>query len=296
MIKDVFVLKSNSWHSKLMKYMWNLDNKNFSHICPYFWLSVFNVFFFIPYFIIRILVMGIIKAAIFIGNYLEENEEKWAQRQFEKIKNNDPVILEKLARMASYSGWLNLKGRYNKLFSLMLPHTSYVIPKEDEADWWHKLEDLRQRFQLIRYETDAERRQRINDEKIKRKQKINNILKVIKPISIALLWLVGAVIAGLAVWGTIAIVNYFRHITHKQLMSFRDGLIIIVSVVSVIAILIYVVGLSQNMTEYGKEKSRNFFRNLFSPFRFIGKSIASAFIFLKQMVSDNCPAIVWEDK
>lgn len=43
MIKDVFVLKKGSWHSRLMKYTWNLSHKDFSHICPYFWLSIFNV-------------------------------------------------------------------------------------------------------------------------------------------------------------------------------------------------------------------------------------------------------------
>lgn len=43
MIKDTFVLKKGSWHSRLMRYTWNLSHKDFSHICPYFWLSIFNV-------------------------------------------------------------------------------------------------------------------------------------------------------------------------------------------------------------------------------------------------------------
>lgn len=42
MFKDVFVLKKTSWHVKMMKYVWNLDYKDFSHMCPYWWLSVFN--------------------------------------------------------------------------------------------------------------------------------------------------------------------------------------------------------------------------------------------------------------
>lgn len=54
MFKDVFVLKKTSWHVKMMKYIWNLDYKSFSHMCPYWWLSVFNVLVaFIPFFLVK---------------------------------------------------------------------------------------------------------------------------------------------------------------------------------------------------------------------------------------------------
>lgn len=54
MFKDVFVLKKTSWHVKMMKYIWNLDYKSFSHMCPYWWLSVFNVLIaFIPVFLVK---------------------------------------------------------------------------------------------------------------------------------------------------------------------------------------------------------------------------------------------------
>lgn len=42
MFKDVFILKKTAWHARLMKYIWNLDYRDFSHICPYFWLTIFN--------------------------------------------------------------------------------------------------------------------------------------------------------------------------------------------------------------------------------------------------------------
>lgn len=43
MFKDTFVLKKNAWHMKLMTYIWGLKHYHFSHLCPYFWLSIFNV-------------------------------------------------------------------------------------------------------------------------------------------------------------------------------------------------------------------------------------------------------------
>lgn len=46
MFKDVFVLKKTAYHARMMKYIWGLDYHDFSHICPYWWLSVFNHFAF----------------------------------------------------------------------------------------------------------------------------------------------------------------------------------------------------------------------------------------------------------
>lgn len=44
MFKDVFVLKKSSYHAKMMSYIWGLKATDFSHMCPYWWLSVFNHF------------------------------------------------------------------------------------------------------------------------------------------------------------------------------------------------------------------------------------------------------------
>ena len=57
-MNDFFVLKKNSWHVKLMKFIWDYDYRDFPNMCPYFWLSVFNCFLVIfgciPYLIYRI--------------------------------------------------------------------------------------------------------------------------------------------------------------------------------------------------------------------------------------------------
>lgn len=62
MFKDVFVLKKTSWHVRMMKYIWGLDYKDFTHMCPYWWLSVFN-------FVIAIWVVGFFKEGYKILKY-----------------------------------------------------------------------------------------------------------------------------------------------------------------------------------------------------------------------------------
>lgn len=53
MFKDVFVLKKNAYHARMMKYIWGLNHYDFSHICPYWWLSVFNHIVFLPVFTVK---------------------------------------------------------------------------------------------------------------------------------------------------------------------------------------------------------------------------------------------------
>ena len=54
MIFETFTLSKNSWHVKLMYYIWKWDYSDFSNICPYFWLSVINVVIFLPYSIYKL--------------------------------------------------------------------------------------------------------------------------------------------------------------------------------------------------------------------------------------------------
>lgn len=53
MFKDVFVLRKTAWHARMMKYIWGLDHGDFSHICPYWWLSVFNFLIIVELLIIK---------------------------------------------------------------------------------------------------------------------------------------------------------------------------------------------------------------------------------------------------
>ena len=91
MIKDVFKLKKNSWHMSLMTWIWGYTYRDFSNMCPYFWLSVLNVII-LPLFLFSKL-LGLVFAIIRkeMKKY-EENCEKREQEYWnklsEEIRNN----------------------------------------------------------------------------------------------------------------------------------------------------------------------------------------------------------------
>lgn len=41
--KKEYIFDYNAWHCRVMKYTWGWDDRDFSHMCPYFWLSIFNM-------------------------------------------------------------------------------------------------------------------------------------------------------------------------------------------------------------------------------------------------------------
>lgn len=113
MFVESFKLKKGAWHVRLMKYTWNLNYYDFSHICPYFWLSIFNVIIapvFVP---IKFTIITILGKYVFpginrflkwigqhiqnwiegFGDYLDDwavrQQEKWEANQLLKIKSVD---------------------------------------------------------------------------------------------------------------------------------------------------------------------------------------------------------------
>ena len=44
MFSEGFHFKKTAWHAKLMRYIWGFRPQDFSHMCPYFWLSILNFF------------------------------------------------------------------------------------------------------------------------------------------------------------------------------------------------------------------------------------------------------------
>ena len=68
MIKDVFILKKNAWYIKMIGYMWDLQYRDFSHMCPLFWLCVFSVLVSPLYFPIRLFIKSMIYISGSIGN------------------------------------------------------------------------------------------------------------------------------------------------------------------------------------------------------------------------------------
>jgi ABC-type multidrug transport system fused ATPase/permease subunit len=115
MFNEGFSFKKNAWHAKLMKYIWGFESKEFTHMCPYFWLSVFNViisplflpirFIFwtiIPKFILFPIWAGFKEFCNIIDKYgkkLGETYEKWCIKQEEKWEEERKKNLISLDRI-----------------------------------------------------------------------------------------------------------------------------------------------------------------------------------------------------
>lgn len=94
MIKDVFTLKKGSYLIWLMKYIWRLDYRDFSHMCPFFWLSILNHF--------AILVVFPIKEGGRLSWWLIKQSWKpicifflWLERIIEAFDEHQTAIWEK---------------------------------------------------------------------------------------------------------------------------------------------------------------------------------------------------------
>jgi len=253
MIKDVFVLSKNAWHSKLMKYIWNLNYRDYSHMCPYFWLSVFNVIAFVPVFIGKSVIGKIFTySRSRFGDYLEKKEKQWALDYIEKLKN-DPKELVKLSRLST--------KKYNDILYYRNLNFSSL-----GSNFWKELYRLRDSYNdelSEKYEIKSYRKE---EKSLTNKERINKLLKVVKPISKAILYIISA--AGL--FGIVAIICF---------LLLCGGIYLI----------------KEHINENIKNGFVTFFSTIAQSIGWLVKKIIGAVSFLVMMLKDSCPAINWKD-
>lgn len=140
MFKDTFVLKKTAWHMRLMTYIWGLKHYHFSHLCPYFWLSIVNViispvflplkFFIVTLFVRWFLIRGLWRFFVWsmqgfervckgwaddYGDWCARQQDRWweereqeiAQAKERAIRNLEripPKVLERIQDTIKYDG------------------------------------------------------------------------------------------------------------------------------------------------------------------------------------------------
>lgn len=67
MTETNYQLNANSWHAKLMKFNWGLEGEEFTNMCPYFWLTILNVFVVLPVAICKIVAYPIDEISEYIS-------------------------------------------------------------------------------------------------------------------------------------------------------------------------------------------------------------------------------------
>jgi protein-S-isoprenylcysteine O-methyltransferase Ste14 len=262
MIKDVFTLKKTSWHCKLMKWTWKFSPEDFTHLCPYFWLTIFNIILSPILFLLRTPILTLIEAYIKIEVRMEERWLREAHRYYYKAntttKGKEAIITMCEKRWRKISDFLRVK----------------------DHDFWREMYNERaKRYDatLIVHNTTAK----------SNKERINSILKIVKPILRVLGYLLGIlVVAGIGYCVYLLIIKLSR----SKLPSLAD-ILVTIGVIIGMALIIWLIALicSKISKSCSGEKAANI---ILWPFL----KIYQASLFVIAMVKESCPAIKWEDK
>lgn len=264
MFIEVFKLKKDSWHAKMIKTMWNLNYNDFSHMCPYFWLGVFSVIIFPLYYILRPIVRGIEWIVDKIEMWNENQKEKYYQKLIKKYRDN-PAQIDYL-----------LKMKMSKFDELTYRLRCIGIDTNDLV-----VERNRSIVNKIRIENELRDLKEVSN-----KIRINNILRIVKPISVGIIWIGTAM--GLYIVGLILI--YLA--AHFSLTAIYGGLKIAGIVIGTILCVVSI-GITMYYIIQKSEASTQTF-DVLKPFKWFFGGIKFIFTIIGQMIKNHCPAIDWE--
>lgn len=287
MIKDVFVLRKSSWHMSLMKWIWNLNYKDFTHICPYFWMSVLNIVIIIPVAIFRGLAYAFMGMFGWIGDALEKRVNDRYERWLNRLQDNPQETLEWFSKAcaADYRDFDDaLAYRWGKM--------SYA----EREIYRSELRSLRIKRENAEYLTKREHRQVSEAKAIRRKKKIATIVKYVKPVAVFIGWGLMLILAAVIIFFLYKLVLLIATIPGKGWKIF--GLI-----VGDIALAIPVtLGLALSIRWLFTRIACNmptktpawlfFIGGIFVRF---GKGIGTVWDIVTTMAANSCPFIDWED-
>lgn len=313
MIKDVFKLKKRGWYTRLVKWMWNIDYRDFSHMCPFFWLAVLSVLILVPYSIVRAIIF--LCADFFDG--IGENVRK--AREASRERNNEKwgIVMKERRDKGRQVGTDEelLKDFAEKLYYHW--DEDHCLPKDYEGVWDYvsdeKRDAIHKLIEQIREERKAvlQNRARLRAEAIERerlamiarKARINRIVSYAKPIGKGFLILLAGASA--------IVVLYFLYKGFMWLTTLKAVVWAVagwtILALALLALLIF--GLTKvkwgtvrfefKMSCTWKRRWTSFFMGIYKyiiyPIWWIFKGIAKIFQATFMVVKNECPAIEWED-
>lgn len=305
MFVDSFTLKKNSWHAKLMWLTWHLETRDFSHICPYFWLSIANVLI-LPLTLVIYALYYMVKYPVKWYNDMIESFEtkrreeynKWLSDEMQKLKTDDTywdVVTEKLLASNSCS---------RKYQDLMFRHYKWQV----HGEAYDKFIQWRDKYFNLEHERDRieeERRELVKQQsfqvKLNQKAKVNWLLKIVKPLTkVFLVILTGVILWVIYILGKL-LINWIS--TWKitvVLANLKTIGILLLLCLGVTVIVLFIRWLFLKMKHslripcHVTDKIGNFFIMLLVPFVWIGGGIGLLFRIIGQMIRNNCPAIEWK--
>lgn len=280
MFVESFKLRKNSWHMSLMTYIWGFRARDFSHICPYFWLSILNLIIIIPYFVLRIVFAKFLWGGLGwlidgMSEYLTRVEERKFAELYSSVKV-DPLAKEEALHLCT-NEWYKFTQSFK-----------YV-----DWDLYQEMEDRRRTVLILKVERKEAAEIKSYERTIKRKARITKLVNFIRPLLTLLAWALGAAVIGFVGWILYYVVLFFMHIHyHINLYAVLKWIGIVVGFILLIWAIIRVVGWLVLKMKCTIRPS--WMRHLLKPFKWFFQGIGLLIKIIVQMIKNNCPAIDWE--
>ncbi len=287
MIKDVFVLRKSSWHMKLMKWIWNLDYRDFSHICPYFWMSVANVIIVPIVAFFRGLVWLLKHTIDWIIDAIEACVENRYQRWVDSIKDNPDEFLSKSAKLC--------KKDYNEISNLLFDYNRFPDPVQ-RLKYYEKLVEARREWEAQRVAKESRGSLRSAQAALTRKQRINTVVKYVKPVAVTIGWglmIALAIVILFLLWKLIVVIST---VPAKSWKTF--GLVVIGFLAGALIVLGLFAFLRWAVTRIAcsvPSETPGWVKAIGIPFKWLFTGIATLWDIVTTMASNSCPFIDWED-
>lgn len=301
MITDIFKLKKNSWHLKLMNWIWGFDHNNFRNMCPYFWLSIFNIIFLIPIGSVKLFVDFCKWFMVHVNdwfnaytNYCEEKEEIWHKKMLEKFQEE-----------------LN-SGKTSFLEKFYLYHIDKInLSKKYRTFWWNNV-PVSTKEKIINL-VSGKVKDRINIEAQRTYTKEQRIAKLAVNIKrgakivsyflvLGLLYLVYMLAKLLISLNWVKIWSTFLYLLMK--VGLYTGMILGALIIFIGLILLirylwcafgnYCIPCEENRNKFGNG-FKSGFKIIFLPFVWLIKGLITFIDLIIALKKNNCPGIDWED-
>lgn len=300
MIKDIFKLRKTAWHAKLMKFTWGYNSHDFPNMCPYFWLSVFNVLFILPIIAVKLFKLLIYwismvtkEASRAIDKSCESKSAIWVRSKLGGLWLDDNLIKKVFAASFNY----NNNTKYYTLYSTLSDeersklHARYYVLMEEQR----KKDELNE---AIQYKAE-----------LRRTAKIGKATVIIKKVFNIIIWPV-LVFAIYMIYQLV-----LQAMTWDYTWIWRMGYVIYVIIGSVIGCLLVLHSIFIFMSwikcklrgqcipcENRQRKLSKFWWIITRPFALIGlffTSIYNGLVMIKDIIvafrQNNCPSIEWEE-
>lgn len=267
----------------MMTYIWGLKHYDFSHICPYFWLSIFNLIIIIPLFLIKlvfktILYNGIASTIESLDNYAGKLRKSKLTKQLE---------------------WARDPNKQYRIFDLCYKDFNRFVDILEYADedLYLELTQKREAILQAKWDREAKQKEAAQQSSIKRKAMITTIVKYTKPVLIILFWGVIAAIIAIVALFLYKIIRFFILFDYPPVNWATVQLIVYFMAAIAIAVFIVVrtIVWLVNSRICRTAKMPAWLAAVGRGLRWVGSGIALFWSVVVQMVQSNCPGIDWED-